>query len=263
MSEPSLTTIKRLFALSNNVCAFPRCNTNIVADSGSVTGKICHIKAKSSKGPRFDPNQTNEERNAPSNLILLCAQHHDIIDKEPAIYTVEILQEIKSEHEKRGRKELLPNDSIFAGIILNDYRKINIANNKGNIIIDSPGAIQANIINIKTHKKNIQVLPPAGTISDDLKMKAYVEHLIRRYNEFAASEPTRKTKFSHGAVRKNIQDNFKVKWDFVPVERFEELTQYLQERINKTRQAKINKGKGYKSYSSFLEFCEKLMRTTS
>jgi hypothetical protein len=144
MREPSLITIKRLFALSNNTCTFPGCHSRIIAESGSVTGKICHIKAKQPLGPRYDPNQSDEDRNAASNLILLCAQHHDIIDKEPNLYTVEILQEMKMNHEKKGRKEVLPEDSIFAGILLNDYRHIVISNNKGNILIDSPGAIQAN-----------------------------------------------------------------------------------------------------------------------
>jgi hypothetical protein len=124
MKEPSLTTIKRLFALSNNTCAFPKCNARIIAESGTVTGKLCHIKAKKPSGPRYDPKQSDAARNAASNLILLCAQHHDIIDKEPHIYTGDILQEMKEAHEKKGRKEILPEDSFFADKLLNDYRMI-------------------------------------------------------------------------------------------------------------------------------------------
>jgi hypothetical protein len=263
MREPSQATIKRLFALSNNNCAFPGCILPIISETGTITGRICHIKAKSPLGPRYDSNQSDEDRNTASNLILLCAHHHDIIDKEPKKFTAEILYDMKITHEKSGRREVLPSDSIIAERLLNDYRKLFISNNQGNIAINSPGTMQANIINIKTHKKYIQVLPPIGTISDDLRMKGYVEHLIKRYNEFAAAEPYRKTKFSHGAIRRNIEHNFGVKWDFVPVERFEELVQYIQGRIDRTRQAKINKGKGYKSYSPFLEFCEKFMKTNS
>lgn len=260
MKDPSLTTIKRLFALSNNTCAFPKCNVFIIAESGSVTGKLCHIKARNPSGPRYDPNQNDDERNAVSNLILLCAQHHDIIDKEPHIYTVDILQEMKEAHEKKGRKEILSEDSIFAGILLNDYRQIVISDNRGNIVIDSPGAIQANTVNIKTQRKNIKVLPPEGTISSDLRMKGYIKHLIDRYNEFAGGDPARKKVFSYGAIYKNIQKIFKVKWDFVPFDRFDEVVQYLQGRINKTRQARVNKGRRYKSYSSFSEYCAKLMK---
>ncbi len=263
MKEPSLTTIKRLFALSNNNCAFPRCNALIIAESGTITGKICHIKAKNPAGPRFDPNQSDAERNAAANLILLCAQHHDIIDKEPHIYTADILHQMKKAHETKGRKEILPEDSIFAGLLLNDYRKIIIHNNKGNIVIDSPGAIQANAVTIKTHKKNIKILPPTGTISSDLRMRGYVKHLIDRYNDFAGSDPTRKSDFFYGSIYGSIKKTFKVKWDFIPVGRFEELVEYLQKRIDKTRQANINKGKGYKSYSSFSDYCSDLMKGTS
>lgn len=257
MKEPSLSTIKRLFALSNNTCAFPRCDSRIVADSGIVTGKICHIKARKPGGSRYDTNQADEERHSFSNLVLLCGQHHDIVDKEPKLYTVEVLIEMKLMHEKNGRRELTQEDSIFAGILLNDYRRIEIKNNKGNIILNSPGSIQANSVNISTQKRNIKVLPPEGTVSQDLNMSRYIKHLIGRYNEFASSDTTRKSKFSHGAIYRNIESRFGSRWEFVPVHYFEDLARYLQGRIDKTMLAQINKSKGRKSYSCFQEYCEK------
>jgi hypothetical protein len=262
MKEPSLNTIKRLFALSRNLCAFPECGTPIVAGSGSVLGNICHIRARSRGGPRYDSKQSNEERNAFSNLILLCGTHHDIIDNEPELYTVDVLVEMKSQQEKNGRNEVSPKDTIFARILLNDYeRRIQIVSNSGNIMIDSPGAVQANTINIRTQKKTVQVLPPQGTVANDLQMRGYIKHLIDRYNEFSKSDPTRAVKFSYGAVYKNIEHNFGVNWQFVPVDRFEDLVRYLQGRIDRTRQAKINKGKAYRNYRSFHEFCAKHMKT--
>ena len=63
MSSPSVPTIKRLFAVSGNQCAFPRCPLPLVdISSGKVTGRICHIKAQKSGGPRYDPDQTDEEQ---------------------------------------------------------------------------------------------------------------------------------------------------------------------------------------------------------
>src|SRR5262245_30551379 len=103
---PSESSIKRLFALSRNRCSFPDCTTAIVQTSGTVTGKICHIKARSPGGPRYDPAQTNEERHAFQNLILLCSVHHDIVDAEPEKFTVELLGEIKEMHERDGDIEL-------------------------------------------------------------------------------------------------------------------------------------------------------------
>jgi len=257
MKEPSITTIKRLFALSNNRCAFPRCITTLITPSGDVHGKICHIKARSRKGPRYDESQSDEARHSFDNLILLCGQHHDTIDKQPELYTADILLEIKHAHEKKGRIEIQPEDAIFAGILLNDYNRIYISNNSGNVMVDSPGSIQANTVHLNTVKKNFKILPPDGTISSDLRRIGYVKHLINRYHEFAGGDSTRKSSFAYAALYRNIEKTFGVKWDFIPANRFNDLVDYLHKRINKTRQACINKGKGYKSYSTFEEFCEK------
>ena len=45
MNEPSLQTLKRLFAMSGNRCAFPECTLPIVEGSGIVTGIVCHIRS--------------------------------------------------------------------------------------------------------------------------------------------------------------------------------------------------------------------------
>lgn len=257
MKEPSLTTIKRLFVLSNNRCAFPRCISPIISGTGSIIGKICHIHAKKRGGPRYDSKQTDEDRHSFENLILLCGNHHDTIDKESETYTTDILRDMKQVHEKKGRIEVQPEDSVLANILLSDYKRIQISNNSGNVMVNSPGAIQANTVHIKTVKKNIKVLPPDGTISSDLRMISYIKHLIDRYNKFAGDDSTRKTGFFYGAIYTNIKTNFGMKWDLIPVKRFKELADYLQKRINRTRQACINKGNGYKSFSTFDEFCEK------
>ena len=55
--------------------------------------------SKVPKGPRYDPNQTVEERHAFGNLVLMCPIHHDVIDDDPDSYTVERLRSIKTTHE--------------------------------------------------------------------------------------------------------------------------------------------------------------------
>lgn len=113
MSSPTLPTVKRLFAVSGNRCAFPRCPLPLVDEaSGKVTGKICHIKAQSHGGPRYDPNQSEAERRAFENLLLLCPIHHDVIDSDVESYTVERLLKIKSEHEKANPSGYEPTDAI-------------------------------------------------------------------------------------------------------------------------------------------------------
>ncbi len=100
LKEPSRPTVKRLFALSSNKCAFPRCNTSLIdKQSGSVIGQICHIKGEKPESSRYDQQQTNDERHSFENLILLCGPHHKVIDDDETAYTVERLLEMKQSHE--------------------------------------------------------------------------------------------------------------------------------------------------------------------
>ena len=115
-----LKAIKRLFAVSGNRCAFPKCDVPLVDESsGKVTGKICHIKARKSDGPRYDPNQSDEERDAFENLLLMCPLHHDIIDSDPESYTVTRLKEIKDKHESLNVGGSEPSDDVAKQFIAN------------------------------------------------------------------------------------------------------------------------------------------------
>ena len=49
---------------------------------------------------------TEEERDRYSNLLLLCRNHHKIVDDHPEKYTVESLHRIKQEHESWVRNSL-------------------------------------------------------------------------------------------------------------------------------------------------------------
>jgi HNH endonuclease len=100
-ARPSDTTIKRLFARSSNHCAYPRCMVKIV-QGDTVVGEICHIRAAKPDGPRHDPNQSPSDRHGYENLILLCANHHKVIDDDPEAYTVERLLKMKADHENQA-----------------------------------------------------------------------------------------------------------------------------------------------------------------
>ena len=111
MSRPTLATVKQLFAISGNQCAFPGCEASLVINN-IVTGEICHIEAQSPEGPRYDPRQTDEERHGFANLLLLCPAHHKVVDTDPATYTVEWLRQIKTEHEARHAGGTQPTDEV-------------------------------------------------------------------------------------------------------------------------------------------------------
>lgn len=255
--KPSEKTIKRLFAQSGNICAFPGCDLPIVENAGTVTGEICHIKAKSSEGPRFDPKQSEKERHSFDNLVLLCRRHHKIIDAEPEVYAVDALEVMKSVHENSSVRPEKAEDLFFAKILLNNSRQNIVTNNAGNVAINSPGAVQTGSITVKTTNKKVSVTPPPGTIGANQQASRYMDYLIKRYNKYAATELSRKTKFSYGAVSRNIETTFGSPWRLLPLDLASEVFEYLQGRIAKTRQGKNNASRGYKFVSSFEEFSAK------
>jgi hypothetical protein len=94
-----MQTIKQLFAVSGNVCAFPNCREPLVIN-GVMVGEMCHIKGAKPTAARYDPAQSASERHSFDNLVLLCRKHHKIIDRDMT-YTADRLMKIKLDHEKK------------------------------------------------------------------------------------------------------------------------------------------------------------------
>jgi hypothetical protein len=100
---PSVRTIKRLFAHSGNLCAFPRCTAALIEDS-TVVGEICHIKGAKPGSARYNDQQTAAERHGFDNLILMCRKHHTVIDDDDEAYTVDRLLKMKADHESHAAR---------------------------------------------------------------------------------------------------------------------------------------------------------------
>ena len=94
-------TIKRLYALSGNQCAFPNCNINFLSSESEINfSNICHIEAAEPGGQRYNPTSNDDDRRSYENLILLCANHH--LETDDVIkYTPITLQEMKNNHEAK------------------------------------------------------------------------------------------------------------------------------------------------------------------
>ena len=123
MSKPTTTTAKRLFAVSGNRCAFPKC-PNTLVHGEKVTGKICHIKGRKPKAKRYDPQQSEKERHSFGNLIIMCPIHHDVIDNDEITYTVTVLLDYKGQHEAKHAGGQEPVDAIAEALL--DVRKLGI-----------------------------------------------------------------------------------------------------------------------------------------
>jgi hypothetical protein len=117
VAVPSDTTIKKLFALSSNRCAFPGCPNHLIDPSGALLGRVCHIRADSPGGKRYDPNQTEAERQGFTNLIVLCANHHIVIDDDDITYTVAVLEDMKQRHEQMVTKPFVISDDTARRIL--------------------------------------------------------------------------------------------------------------------------------------------------
>ena len=103
--SPSQSDIKLLYGLAAARCAFPGCKELCAAsatkeDRAVPLGNIAHIVAYSNDGPRANPNLDEKDRNGYSNLILLCANHHELVDKQHGTHTTEDLRKWKSDHEQ-------------------------------------------------------------------------------------------------------------------------------------------------------------------
>lgn len=91
----------RLFTLSSNRCAFPGCAHPVINTGGQLIAAICHIEAANTGGERFNSKQTNEERRAFENLILMCGTHHTVTN-DVNLYTVDAMKEMKRTHEAQA-----------------------------------------------------------------------------------------------------------------------------------------------------------------
>lgn len=98
--------IKILWAKAAGRCSMPDCRKILVAEASNavpsrntIIGENCHIVGEKETSPRGESILNEDERNRYSNLILLCRNHHTIIDGDEAAWPVERLHLIKGDHE--------------------------------------------------------------------------------------------------------------------------------------------------------------------
>lgn len=92
---------KTLWARSGNRCAFCRIELISEKDDNDVNlnlGEECHIISSKTNGPRFKRDYQGNHDDI-SNLILLCRNHHRMIDEQYETYSENILYQIKINHE--------------------------------------------------------------------------------------------------------------------------------------------------------------------
>jgi hypothetical protein len=120
------TSEQKLVALaSGGICAFPDCGRSLVnhdAGEPTIVGEIAHIVAEQRQGPRGRLEMSDEERNRAANLLFLCSEHHTVIDRKPHVYSVNVLRQMKADHERRiaaatVRKEPPPSAALTSDTV--------------------------------------------------------------------------------------------------------------------------------------------------
>ena len=111
----SRLTIKQLYALSGNQCAFPECEVMFLNwEDDTNFSNICHIEdanQSTHKADRYNPNMTDAERADYNNLLLLCPNHH-IETNDPNKCSVTDLKKMKRDHETMIRERLVGQNLI-------------------------------------------------------------------------------------------------------------------------------------------------------
>ncbi len=69
------------------ICRDVLCVEGVSSSLFHFVGDVAHVVAE-------------EQRNSVPNLLLLCKRHHKIVDDDPATYTVDILLQAKTSHDK-------------------------------------------------------------------------------------------------------------------------------------------------------------------
>src|SRR2546430_13630141 len=109
----SSADMKRLLLESGGICAFPGCGRRLVSpdsvlEPGAVLAEVAHCVADSREGPRGQSELTDEQRNQHENLIVICPEHHTIIDSQPQTYSIQVLQQMKADHLAAIQRRLAP-----------------------------------------------------------------------------------------------------------------------------------------------------------
>lgn len=97
---------------------------------------------------------------------------------------------------------------------------------------------------------------PSDSIGADVIRKGYIDYLIKRYFDYKKLDAyySNNQKFNHAEIHNTVFHNFKAKTFFIPVGRFEELSDYLKFRIDRTIAGKRNQSNGVRNYDSFDEY---------
>lgn len=154
-----ISTIKKLFGLSGNKCAFTDCEQDLITTDEVIVADICHIEGEMLNSPRHNSKKSPEELDDFPNLILMCKTHHKVIDDREDIFPVEKLLEIKAKHEEKYSSNLYPvSDTVLDKFLKIDVTQQSVHLGSGDQFFTQTGDVNIEITSIDETGKLFQLL---------------------------------------------------------------------------------------------------------
>ncbi len=177
---------KILWAKAAGICSMTNCKKQLILESNATSnstliGENCHIVAEKEDGPRGISNISEQERNSYNNLILLCRDHHKMIDDDTITWTVEKLHEIKSNHELWVELNLNQSNKGFNEFYIKIANEVihNLYIHSWNIVSDNivrtimPEQLYDNIRNLVIRLETISWPPSNASVNEAFKEVSY------------------------------------------------------------------------------------------
>ena len=166
----------------------------------------------------------------------------------------------KNCHGKITAGVISESDVVLKKRIISYEHMVNTGNSRSGKVISVTGGINTGTIanEVHFHSKNprqTKVAPPPGAIASDAIKRNYLKHLIDRYHNYAQQEKGKD--FKYQVFYQSIIRKFGAKWDMIPIDQFNEVCLFVQNRIDKTVTGRKNKAKNQKTYSLFHEYLDK------
>lgn len=184
----------------------------------------------------IDENRENDELD---NLLMLCAICHSRITKGdiPQLDVIRLKISLK-QHIIEKKPEM--------GKVISFYSKV------GNAVVGDNNKITIN------QRKPAAPKYSDGCIGADNTKANYIGYLISRYQEYKKHE-VGEAELVYPIFVSHLKKKFKVGQTRtiynVPINRFEEMAEYIQLRIDETRLARMNRSKlQFKNYQTFAEY---------
>lgn len=182
------------------------------------------------------------DNNAFENLIMVCPTCHAKINVGTIPRNDVYCKKFSLMEAQKQKCKQKTEKSSAARITMKDVEVGIIGNN--------------NIVNKQTVKKHVIKYPPDCIGGDSVKAN-YIAYLIKRYNEFAR---WKRDNFKYPAFNAHLKKKFKISPQRsvynIPMIKFDELVEYIQQRISNTQLGRI-KQKSQRLFDTFTEYCAK------